>query len=374
MIKKRLYRKIIKRLLKWYKKSTGKGAKGHKRRRLYSLAAYVTGMLRNNASDLRSIGKGLVQVIDAYSQEKAAKKFVYNKWVDYDEFYASYIKIFLKEFLSIVEPKRLIFIIDGSQMGKNHACLMISLAFGKRSIPLRWIIKEGGKGHFSTADHVELTKALAEQFEEILADYEHITLLGDGEFDSIQLQDFCRQKNWNYIFRTACDTVMYENGDRFQAKNMSLAQGQDHLFIADVEFTEQRFANVNFLFWHHPKYDDPIFLVSNLDYPPDIMQDYKVRFSIECLFKDLKSTSFNLHKTRLKFAYAISNLVMIAAMAFTFLVKIAIRYDNNHIRKRVQRVRKDRVVCSFFFFAREILEYFLEHDISFSFKFSNNSS
>jgi len=373
-VKKRLYRKIRKRLLKFFKKLLGRKVKAHQRRRLNSLAAYITGMIREQDSALRSLGKGLGQLINAYSKEKAAKKFVYNKWVDYETFYEPYIREFVKQICLILNVNKLVFIIDGSAMGKHHACLMISLAYGKRSIPLRWIIKKGNKGHFSTQDHLELTQAVEVQFVDIISQYEQVTLLGDGEFDSPELQSFCKDKKWNYIFRTACNTVMYEQDDRFQAKHLAVPQGQDFLFIADVDFTEERFKNVHFLLWHHPQYEDPIALVSNVEDALFIMQEYKIRFAIECLFKDLKSTSFNLHKTRLKDAYAIANLVMIAAFAFTLLVRIAMRYDKPRFRKMVHRVRPDQVVGSFFFFALEILDHFLEHAIAFSFKFSKNSS
>lgn len=373
-VKKRLYRKIRKRLFKLFKKLLGCKVKGHKRRRLNSLAAYITGMIRTQDSALRSLGKGLLQLVNAYSREKAAKKFVYNKWVDYETFYEPYIKQFVEQICDVLETDEIVLIIDGSAMGKDHACLMISLAYGKRSIPLRWFIKRGNKGHFTTKNHVDLAQAIQEQFSSLFARFKQVILLGDGEFDSPELQAFCKAKKWNYVFRTACNTVMYEGNDRFQAKHLAVEDGVEYLFIADIEFTEQRLRNVHFLLWHHPKYEEPIPLVSDVEDALFIMKQYKLRFAIECLFKDLKSTSFNIHKTRLKDAYAIRNLVMIAAFAFTLLVKIAIKYDKPKFRKMVHRVRKDQVVASFFFFALEILDHFLEYHVAFSFKFSKNSS
>ena len=115
--------------------------------------------------------------------------------------------------------------------------------------------------------------------------------------------------------------------------------------------------------------------MSNLPEPEDIMIAYNRRYCIECLFKDLKSTSFQLHKTRLKSAMAISNLIMVAAFAFTLLIKLATRYENKEWRKFIHRIRPDRVVCSIFFFALELLDYFLDEDLNFDFhfsKFSNN--
>ena len=138
-----------------------------------------------------------------------------------------------------------------------------------------------------------------------------------------------------------------------------------------------RFKYVNFVCWHDVKrHDDPIFLVSNFQHPGDIIDFYDQRYSIECLFKDLKSTSFYLDKTRLKKAVEVSNLIMIAALAFIFLTVLAIQYDQPVWRKKVQRVRKDRKVLSFFTFAYRLIDYFLDYEISFnfSFQFSKNES
>ena len=73
--------------------------------------------------------------------------------------------------------------------------------------------------------------------------------------------------------------------------------------------------------------EKPILLVSNLLCSYDIISDYSLRYSIECLFKDLKSTSFNIHKTRLKKPEEVKNLIIIAALAFLLLTILAIQYD-----------------------------------------------
>ncbi len=88
---------------------------------------------------------------------------------------------------------------------------------------------------------------------------------------------------------------------------------------------------------------------------------------LNSLFKDLKSTSFNLHKTRLKDAQQVSNLIITAALAFILLTILAMQYDQDVWRKKVQRIRKDKKVLSFFTFAYKLIDYFLENDIGFNF-------
>ncbi|NJN78426.1 MAG: transposase [Saprospiraceae bacterium] len=182
------------------------------------------------------------------------------------------------------------------------------------------------------------------------------------------------------MLRTACDTVFYEDGEAFHARNISPPKGHDVMLIDQVVpiaigITNERFKYVNFVCWHDAKrHEKPIYLVSNLFCAGEIIEYYDLRYAIECLFKDMKSTAFNLHQTRLKKPEEVSNLVMIAALAFILLTVLAIQYDSITWRKKVQRYRKDRKVLSFFTFALRLFEYFIDYviDFDFSFQFSKN--
>lgn len=374
-MKKRMYRKVLKKLLTLHPK----GLKGHPLKRVKKLAGLICGMLLRKESTMSAVGSGIPQHITAHSKEKACKLFLDNAWNDYETHYLPYMETFLPEFLGghAMQDSKVYMAIDGSQMGNQHVALMLSLVYKNRSIPLCWVVKKGGKGHFTNEMHLALVQQFYDLLAHLLPSEAQVILLGDGEFDSIELQNFCRTTGWDYVFRTACNTMMYEENDRFKPKDLALSQGADHLFIPNVDFTHKRLAHVHFLLWHAPEYDDPIPLISSLMCVEAIMKAYKKRFAIECLFKDLKSNSFKLHKTRLKEALAISNLIMVAAFALTLLIKLATQYDQKEIRKYLHRIRRDRAVCSIFWFGLQLLAHFLENDLEFDFqfsKFSKNSS
>ena len=73
---------------------------------------------------------------------------------------------------------------------------------------------------------------------------------------------------------------------------------------------------------------DP-YLQCNLFCVRQIIGLYDQRYSIECLFKDMKSTSFNIHRTRLKNPEQVFNLLIIAACAFILLTLLAFQYDSD---------------------------------------------
>ena len=223
-----------------------------------------------------------------------------------------------------MSPLDLILVIDGSQIGKHNATLMISLVWIGRGIPLCWLTKQGGKGHFKTEDHFKLLKEVVELIVPLVDGKTQVTVLGDGEFDSIELQELCLSANWNYVFRTAKDTVFFEDAERFQPKQIAPDKTTDALMIPQVAFSNKQFKWVNLVIWYNPKHDEAIPLISNIDDLGEVKRLYAKRYSIECLFKDLKSISFNIHKTRLKKPEQVSKIILITSLAFLLLTLLAL--------------------------------------------------
>lgn len=347
---------------------------GHAQQHLTTLTSLITGMINTGHSSFGAISSGLPQDINAESREKHAKRFLEHKNTTYDVHYLPYVEVILKQIiLESNNTAGIKFIIDGSVVNSSHIALMISVVKNNQAIPVYWVVKKGKKGHFKTDMHLKVVEKVVEIIQDILEDLSltHIpvTLLGDGEFDSIELQALCRYPlKWDYIFRTANDTLLYEDDEEFQPKNMGLAPNTSFLFIPGVDFSKKRFQDVHFLYWHDVKiYKDPLFLVSSFDEPIHIMDTYKIRFSIERLFKNLKSAGFNLHKNRLKNIHAIANLIIIAALSFCIVLNFGQKNKASPIRKKVQRI--DKNILSVFSFAYQLIRYCMRNEIHFVLNF-----
>lgn len=368
-----MYHKILKNLGEFL----GMNLQGHKKRRKAKLAGLICGLMNKKKPSLSALGSGLPQMIKSHSREKSAKKFLENRFIDIKSYYLPFIRKTVSQIMTTSNiGKDIKLVIDGSKMGKDHMVLMVSLLFEGRGFPLLWLVDKKPKGHFKSKRHVELMEGVLEFIRPIIPKDKTITLLGDGEFDSIELQQFCITNSLYYVFRTACDTVFYENGSRFQPKQLESDVQQKFISVPDVEFTEKRMEAVHFVLWHDPKYDEPIPLISNKSEPIDMIQDYDKRYSVECLFKDMKSNTFNIHKTRLKDPHAISNLVMLGAFAIVLLIKIGVKYAKSKHREYIHRIRPDRKVNSIISYARDFILFCFEENLPFcfSFQFSKNSS
>lgn len=346
-------------------------AQGHVLKRINSLSGLISGMIIKKSSHLSKIGTGLDNDTNSNSQEKHAKRFLESKYTDYKVHYLPYLACFISSisqnsnFLANTSDFKII--IDGSQMGTKHVALMVSIVVGNRAIPIFWVVKKGKKGHFPTEMHLDVVRKTIESLRTFVSPDTTFTLLGDGEFDSVDLQRCCRQElHIGYVLRTACNSVMYENGDEFLPKNIKLEANINTLFIPSVDFSKEKFEDVHFLYWFDQKiYDEPLFLISTFDNALDIIEAYKKRFAIETMFKDLKTRGFNLHKNRLSKIQALNNLIMVAALAFCFMMNFGISNSDNPLKIKIQRM--DKNTNSIFSYAVLLVEYLFDKGKEFAF-------
>ena len=182
---------------------------------------------------MKSLGHGLPQHIQSYSREKSAKAFVNNKWVDYETFYLPFITSLLETIFELYPhlKNEIKLVIDGSKMGKDHMTLMVSLVFRGRGIPIVWLVRRKKKGHFDAETHIELVeraKKILTPFVNSVKD-DRVLLLGDGEFGNLKLQQWCIDNSWNYVFRIAKDTILYDE-DNHRFKRMEVSTGANQKF------------------------------------------------------------------------------------------------------------------------------------------------
>jgi hypothetical protein len=316
----------------------------------------------------------LPQKITALSKEIHAKRFLENKHVDVKVHYMPYLKQFLLGILlktSQLEQKHAFkVIIDGSQTGSKHVTLMLSIVVRGRSIPVFWVVRKGKKGHFPTEMHTDLVEKGIKALQEIvvsLALDATFCLLGDGEFDSVDLQILCRETlHIDYVLRTSSDAVLFDEGDKISPKQIQntveLSDEVTSFFIPNIEFSNEKLEKVNFLYWFDAhKFEKPLFLISSYDNAPDIQQAYVIRFRIETMFKDLKSRGFNLDDNRLDKEYSLTNLLIVVALAFCIMLNFGFDNQDNPLKIMVQRI--DKNINSVFTFARLLFQYCKEENI-----------
>lgn len=360
-----LYKSIKKSLFGLYKTEQ----KGNSKRRLRTMAGMITGLLRSKKGTIHSIGKRFPSQANLESRIQRVKRALGNKWTDWEFHYLPCLHNILR---ILSKQGHIKLVIDGSQMGSSCTALMLSVLWGDTAIPLCWLVRKAPKGHFPSEMHKELVEQIAPVLKASLVEKCHIILLGDGEFSNCVLQQTCLNVGFDYVFRLAKDTPLYEDEvilDSFKPHNIPK---HSFFYAPDIFMTEKRFGTVNFVAYHEAPYEDPLYLVSNLDFPPMIIKYYKARFRIETLFGNMKSRGFNIHKTKVQNPDIINGLILIVAWAYVWLV---------HLSKFAKKqpdfakfARKDRNDWSVLTLAWAFLDFCTDNDQVIYLNLSINSS
>ncbi len=325
---------------------------GNLARHLNTMAWMISGIVGSKRVNYPEIAKKCPDGTKPSSREKRYYRWVINERVDYTTYYAPYAVALLLNLCN----GTLALAIDGSEVGRGCLALMVSLIYKGRALPLCWLVVKGSKGHFPEETHI----ALVQQVAQLIPEETDVIFLGDGEFDGIELQQTIEDYHWQYVCRTAKDTVITDQDDEFKGQQLGLGPG-DITSIPDVYFTHELYGPVHVIAWWNKEYKDPIFLVTNMDLAEEACYWYKKRFRIETFFSDQKSRGFHLHKSHLDKPQRLATLMIAACLAYIWMVFLGTFAKQTGWHKVIHRT--DRCDLSLFQLGLSLLEYFLNEGI-----------
>ena len=138
------------------------------------LAMFINGIVASKSTHTRQVAKKTPVAAKVTSREKQLSRWYHNERVTYE----LHMLPFVKALLAVLAEQTLTVVLDGSEVGRHCVCLMVSVIYQKRAIPLLWVVVSGCKGHFPADSHVEgLTR-----LQQLLPDTASVVVLGDGEF------------------------------------------------------------------------------------------------------------------------------------------------------------------------------------------------
>lgn len=305
-----------------------------------TLAQLITGILRSREVQFRKVAQKVTYRFRKPSLEDKFRRFVRNKNVHVDVEYLPFAQFLVSALSRSQEP--LVLLIDSSKVGGRCICLMVSVYYKGRALPLCWVVYKGRKGHSS----VETQLALLHSAYTLLPDDVSVVLLGDGEFDGARLVDWMEEVNWQYACRTASDTLIFYQGRWVALQDLPLEAKQE-AFFTDVLFTQSmQVGPVNILAIWNEKEECHWFIVTNFETQKEAQQWYSKRFTVETLFSDVKGRGFKLDKTRLYIPDRVSRLILATSIAYVFSIFLGV--DLIHSGKLGALVRTDDSYYSLF--------------------------
>ena len=302
--RQKVYTKVVKTLKEMMEMSH----QGH----LVTLAMLITGIVMGRNAQLSQISAEVPADAKDKSVEMRLRRWVKHAGIDPDIIYMP----FTRQILEALSGSPLILVMDGSQAGRGCMVLMVGVLYKKRALPIAWIAYKGKKGHTTAQRHIQaLEKVLP-----LLPDDSKVVLLGDAEYDTTEMLLWMKKHtNWQYVLRTSPQIYVQEGQNSQPIGNYPLSKGQ--LFHRQqVGFTQDAVISLNLIGWWASRYDDPIFLVSNIANPYQACRFYRRRFQIETFFSDQKSRGFHIHKSHLADPARLSRLLIAACLAYIWMI------------------------------------------------------
>lgn len=299
---------------------------GNLARHLNTLAAIISGIVGSGSTQLPKIAGKVPDGNQVESRVKRFSRFINNKKIESELYFLP----FAESLLFNLSIETLVLIIDGSVVGRGCICLMVSVVYKGRALPIAWTVVKGNKGHLPEEVHIDLV----EQVKRLVSEKAEVVFLGDGEFDGINLQKIVEDYGWKYVFRTASSINIFWDTYEFKCSYLSfILDNYEFIGVPNVLFTNEKYGPVMIVCWWNEKHKNPLYLVTNMNSAEESCKYYSKRFKIETLFSDQKSRGFNIDKSHYSDPERLSTLLIASCLAYIWIVYLgALCMTNGWIR------------------------------------------
>jgi hypothetical protein len=237
----------------------------------------------------------------------------------------------------------LLLVIDRTEW-KGRNLFVASLILGKRALPVSWILldKQG-------SSKLTTQKKFLQPLVKLLKPYP-IVVIGDREFQSVQLAAWLEDRDIAFIFRQRKNTHIQLSGtEKYQPLKSLKIQPGSKQFFSDVYHTQtHKLGAFNLVTrWKRPyrgqKMKDPWYLLTNLDSLEKTLRFYESRFGIEAMFKDCKTGGYNIEKTKVSESRF---LALVLLIALTYSLATIRGQQMNIVPRRIYICRLKESPCA----------------------------
>ena len=326
--------------------------RGNLARHLETLVFMVSGIIASKSCQLPKIASQVPGDVHPDSRTKQLSRWVQNAHITFDLYFLPFVQPLLER-LAAVRP--LVLIMDGSAVARGCVTLMVSVIYAHRAIPIGGLVIEGEKGHFPTETHLTLLREVKARVPETAT----VIFLGDGEFDSPELQAEVEGYAWEYACRTAKNIQIGVAEKWMSLADLQVTRGQ-RVFRKGVWFTKAAYGPVMVIAWWGARYKEPIYLVSNMTSVQRACDWYRKRMHIETFFSDQKSRGFQLDRSHLSDPERVQRLMFAAGLAYLWVIDLGTVAHADAWLPVIHRRR--RCDLSLFQVGLRLLDYLLNHD------------
>lgn len=221
-----------------------------------TLAMMISGIVMSRKAQLSAMSSEIPTNTKEKSIEMRMRGWVKEEQIDVEAVYMP----FVRQILEALSHLPLVLVMDGSQAGRSCMVLMVGVLDQKRALPIAWLVYKGQKGHASGERHIQALEKVVP----LLPKDSEVVLLGDAEYDTTEMMAWVEKNTaWQYVLRTSPQSYVQADPKQQSLRDYPLEKGS--LFHRhQVGFTKTAEVVLNVIGWWASRYDEPIFLVTNL--------------------------------------------------------------------------------------------------------------
>jgi len=319
-----------------------------------TLAMMISGIVLSRTAQLSAMSLE----IPTDTKEKSLEMRM-RRWVKDDIDVEAVYMPFARQILEALSHLPLVLVMDGSQAGRGCMVLMVGVLYQKRALPIAWLVYKGKKGHACAERHIQVL----ERMMPLLQKESEVVLLGDAEYDTTEMIAWVEENTtWQYVLRTSPQIYVQTDDSNQPIRDYPLEKGKVFC-LKNIGCTQAAAVTLNVISWWGTRYEEPIFLVTNIDNAYDACRYYRRRFRIETFFSDQKSRGFHIHKSHLADPARLSRLLIATCLAYIWMITQGLQViaaNNTSLIDRTERIDK-----SLFRLGVDWIKYVLKHRLDF---------
>lgn len=221
-----------------------------------------------------------------------------------------------------IKRKKLDIILDRSnwKFGDNNInYLVLSIIVeGYGAVPLFWVPLEK-RGNSNTNERIDLVN----EFIEIFGEDRIGSLSGDREFIGNKWMKYLDNRNAPFFLRIKNNTQIKAQSSDFSVEIREILE--DLKVGQRTKIPWVIGARTYYIAATRSKKGELVIVVTNKEKSPKkILNTYKKRWAIECMFKSLKSQGFNMEETHMTMLPRLMKLMSLCALACCLCLKVGL--------------------------------------------------
>lgn len=299
-----------------------------------TLAAFVVAALLANSSHLPQIAAFMPLRIRQRSRLRRLER-----WVDSEKVEPMAVMSPISRWLlRRIKARRIYLILDFTTKQDQFLIAMVSLLWGKRTIPLGWTI---GLANTKGISRRALSQQAVRQVASWVPKGKTVVFIADREFRGKAWRRLIKKElKWHFVVRLSADrtNVYLPDGSSFSLRNLKVEKGEARYWTG-VHLTAAKDGPYQLAAVWAEEADEPWLLVSDLDDPQVLTDIYAKRWSIESTFRDMKSYGLDLEASRIEDIDRFNRLLLGLALAYGWAVRVGQWLDQSGQRLWVDRGR-----------------------------------